>query len=521
MAGTAARAEWLPRAEAGAAPRDGGVVRFAEMGALATRRRQRDPPRLARTRRARRRPSRRRRRRRRGRRRGRPPPRDSTCSHRPYGSRDGATRSRSTGRTTSSSSAPSRRRSRRASWSGEPATTGSGSRPACARRNESLDVLLMTAHRRRRMTALMAVDGGRAPANVDPDRHGRARPRRRHSRSIVLVGCGGSDDESAVADTAAATVPAPVRRPPTRRRPRSRRPPRRRPARPRRPPPAPRRRRRRPPTTTTVPIVLPQPVAPPLDEHGIEPVIEVGSIEIPAIDVYMAMYEGIRLTTLDNGPGHWPGTAMPGHIGNAVVGGHRTSKHKVFRNLDQLVPGDEIIFDGVDGRHVYHVTRTEIVDSRRDVDRRPDTSVHGDAVRLSSAGLDPRAHRRVRRARRLSRPCPFARCVIARWRTRRVAAVQGTGPQPRRRSARRVRAPAVGFLATRDHRRDGVRDVARRAAVASPAPSSTAGCSAPDGCSSGCAGWCSSPCPATSPPARSTPAPTPSPPSPRQPARGG
>ena len=114
-------------------------------------------------------------------------------------------------------------------------------------------------------------------------------------------------------------------------------------------------------TTTTSPIVLPQPIAPPLDEYGVEPVIEVGWIEIPAIDVYMAMYEGIRLTTLDHGPGHWPGSAMPGQIGNVVIAGHRTSKHKVFRNLDQLVPGDEIIFDGVDGRHVYHVTSTEII----------------------------------------------------------------------------------------------------------------------------------------------------------------
>jgi len=114
-------------------------------------------------------------------------------------------------------------------------------------------------------------------------------------------------------------------------------------------------------TTTTTTIVLPQPVAPPLDEYGVEPVIEVGWIEIPAIDVVMTMYEGIRLTTLDYGPGHWPGSAMPGQIGNTVIAGHRTSKHKVFRNLDQLVPGDEIIFDGVDGRHVYHVTGTEIL----------------------------------------------------------------------------------------------------------------------------------------------------------------
>ena len=120
-------------------------------------------------------------------------------------------------------------------------------------------------------------------------------------------------------------------------------------------------------TTTTTPvvepqaIVLPQPVAPPTDERGYEPVIEMGTIEIPAIDVYSGLYDGIRLTTLDNGPGHWPGSAMPGKIGNTVIGGHRTSKNKVFRNLDQLVPGDEIIFDGVDGRHVYLVTGTAII----------------------------------------------------------------------------------------------------------------------------------------------------------------
>ena len=114
-------------------------------------------------------------------------------------------------------------------------------------------------------------------------------------------------------------------------------------------------------TSTTTSVVLSQPIAPPLDEYGVEPVIEVGWIEIPAIDVVMTMYEGIRLTTLDYGPGHWPGSAMPGQIGNTVIAGHRTSKHKVFRNLDQLVPGDEIIFDGVDGRHVYHVTGTEIL----------------------------------------------------------------------------------------------------------------------------------------------------------------
>ena len=82
---------------------------------------------------------------------------------------------------------------------------------------------------------------------------------------------------------------------------------------------------------------------------------------IPKIGVDMTMYEGIRLTTLDYGPGHWPGSAMPGQAGNVVVGGHRTSKHRVFRNVDQLVPGDEIIFHDDNGTHTYAVSKVEIV----------------------------------------------------------------------------------------------------------------------------------------------------------------
>jgi len=91
-------------------------------------------------------------------------------------------------------------------------------------------------------------------------------------------------------------------------------------------------------------------------------VIELGTIEIPKIDVSMTMYEGIRLSTLDRGPGHWPGTAMPGQVGNVVVAGHRTSGHQVFRNIDVLVEGDEILFTDTDGSvHRYRVTSSRIV----------------------------------------------------------------------------------------------------------------------------------------------------------------
>ena len=115
-------------------------------------------------------------------------------------------------------------------------------------------------------------------------------------------------------------------------------------------------------TSTSLDPPESEPIPPPIDAYASEPVIEMGTISIPKIGVSMTMYEGIRMTTLDYGPGHWPGTALPGQAGNVVVGGHRTSKHKVFRNVDQLVAGDEIVFDDERGRHVYRVSRVEIVE---------------------------------------------------------------------------------------------------------------------------------------------------------------
>ena len=125
------------------------------------------------------------------------------------------------------------------------------------------------------------------------------------------------------------------------------------------PPPAPTPAPTPPPPT--LPPLLPVPVAPPPEDGTVEPEVELGSIEIPRLDLQRTMFEGIRLPTLDHGPGHWPGTAMPGELGNVVVAGHRVSHNEDFRNLDQLVPGDEVIFNTASGRHPYRVLSTEIV----------------------------------------------------------------------------------------------------------------------------------------------------------------
>ncbi len=111
---------------------------------------------------------------------------------------------------------------------------------------------------------------------------------------------------------------------------------------------------------TTVPETLPVPEAPP-EPRAKEAVVELGRIELPSIGVDKPMFEGVSLTVLDHGPGHWPGTAMPGHVGNVVIGGHRTSHDKPFRHIDDLAPGDEVVFTTSEGRFVYTVTSTEVV----------------------------------------------------------------------------------------------------------------------------------------------------------------
>lgn len=125
-------------------------------------------------------------------------------------------------------------------------------------------------------------------------------------------------------------------------------------------------------TTTTLPPVLPVPDPPP-DWKVVDDYVELGTIEIPAIDVAQKVLKGVTLKTFDKGVGWWPGTAEPGGYGNMVLGGHRTSKSKPFRHLDKLKPGDEIIVTTPSDRFVYVVRKTIIIDDEdvHVVDQKP------------------------------------------------------------------------------------------------------------------------------------------------------
>lgn len=119
-------------------------------------------------------------------------------------------------------------------------------------------------------------------------------------------------------------------------------------------------------TTTTAPArsttALPVPEPVPADEYAPTPVVVHGTIELPTLGVELPLYEGVTLTAIDRGPSHWPGTALPGQVGNVVVAGHRVTHTRPFYDLDLLRPGDPLVFTLADGtRWAYELTSTEIV----------------------------------------------------------------------------------------------------------------------------------------------------------------
>ena len=115
------------------------------------------------------------------------------------------------------------------------------------------------------------------------------------------------------------------------------------------------------PRSTTTTLALPHPTPPPADPYANVPVTQIGTILIPKIGLAHPIFEGVWLTVVDHGPGHWPGSAQPGHIGNAVFAGHRVTHTHPFLDLDLLAPGDHVVFDMPDGVFTYAVTSITIV----------------------------------------------------------------------------------------------------------------------------------------------------------------
>ncbi|MDP2623631.1 MAG: class E sortase [Actinomycetota bacterium] len=86
-----------------------------------------------------------------------------------------------------------------------------------------------------------------------------------------------------------------------------------------------------------------------------------GRIVVPTAGIDWVVVEGVNPDDLRKGPGHMPGTAMPGQYGNAVLSGHRTTYGAPFGHLDRLQPGDRFTVETLIGVHTYQVVSIEVV----------------------------------------------------------------------------------------------------------------------------------------------------------------
>lgn len=90
----------------------------------------------------------------------------------------------------------------------------------------------------------------------------------------------------------------------------------------------------------------------------------IARLNIPKIGVSEYVVEGTNTTTLRKGPGHYPDTPLPGERGTVAIAGHRTTYGAPFRKINELRRGNRIVIDMPDGRFVYRVEQTKIVDDQ-------------------------------------------------------------------------------------------------------------------------------------------------------------
>ncbi|MBV9411032.1 MAG: class E sortase, partial [Acidimicrobiia bacterium] len=113
---------------------------------------------------------------------------------------------------------------------------------------------------------------------------------------------------------------------------------------------------------TTVPVVATHAVNRPAARPRPRPVDDtLFTIQIPRIGLTTNVHEGETLAVLARGPGHHPGSALPGQVGNVVIPGHRTVSPHPFYDIDKIQQGDQIVLGDGDGQFVYQVTGTTIV----------------------------------------------------------------------------------------------------------------------------------------------------------------
>ena len=79
---------------------------------------------------------------------------------------------------------------------------------------------------------------------------------------------------------------------------------------------------------------------------------------IPSIGLDEVVVEGVGDDELNAGPGHLPGSPLPGYRGNAVISAHR-DRH--FSTLGDVAIGDTVYTETLSGRTSWIVTKRRVV----------------------------------------------------------------------------------------------------------------------------------------------------------------
>jgi len=140
------------------------------------------------------------------------------------------------------------------------------------------------------------------------------------------------------------------------------------------------------PTPLIVPVILPSGHTPPNSPGGAQPneaeipahllplyqsmaVIPIPTpgpeqaiqIQIPSISVDAPVVQGDGWEQLKKGVAQHPGSADPGQTGNMVLSAHNDVFGEIFRHLDQLERGDQIIINTPQHSFTYSITNIQIV----------------------------------------------------------------------------------------------------------------------------------------------------------------
>ena len=243
------------------------------------------------------------------------------------------------------------------------------------------------------------------------------------------AGCGSSEPRAATASTTASTAPTTTIRPTT--------------------------------TSSTAAVesvaLLSQPIAPPAEDYFDEPLVTIGRLSIPRLDLDTDLYQGLSLSTIDNGPSHWPGSALPGHFGNVTLAGHRVT-HSPTVPVPRPAPARRH-GDVHDRRRHLHLRVRGVRDrgARPRRHRHAVARLHRDDVRLSPARVGAGADRGLLAAHERAGVGPARSGVVPRRRLASAAPAGGvvattTGSAPVAPETDDDRPPAAARPAVPDPR---------------------------------------------------------------------